>query len=189
MIRRKLLHNHRICLVLLLMAFCASCAGKASVTLWKNDIDFSNYKKVYYTVCNPDGEALNERISVADDMGSYLFRPLGFEIPQEEGKFIEKSDDYVSYIVSLKDRKGALFVRSNFEYGLSIPPRLRREFDGLIWNHRKLTTIRVMDLQTEEDLATLKYERRYFDGVIPEEALYKLLMTAISEGKDYLESE
>lgn len=182
-----LIRNKNIWLILLIL-ICTSCSGKASVTLWKKDIDFSKYKKAYLTVCNPSGNNLDDRISEYGMLDDYLVRQMGFEIPQRTGILIERIDDWKSYIESIKDKKNSLYIRCDFEYGLSIPPMPRREFDGLIWRHRTETIIRLMDLQSQEDLATLKYERRYFDGKIPEEVLYELLIKAIRDNKDYLES-
>lgn len=184
----KLYHlNPKILFVFLYVMVCTSCAGKASVRLWENNIDFSKYDKIYYTVCNPSADNLKERISVANDLSYYLFRPLNFKPSQEEGILTEKPDDYLSYLESIKNKENTLFIRTNFEYGLSIPPRLKRDLDGFIWKHRAETTIWIIDLKTEESLAILKYKRRYFDGKIPEEVMYELLIKALREGKSYIE--
>lgn len=180
---------YKACFIILSVMICTSCDSKASVRLLKDNIDFPKYKRVYYTVCNPDGHDLKERISVSCDLSDYLFRPLHFKISQEEGELIDRPDDYLSYVESIKDKKDALFIRSEFEYGLSIPPRLMRDLNGFIWTHRTETTIWIMDLQTEENLAILKYHRRYFDGKIPEEVMYELLSRALSEGKSYIEKQ
>jgi hypothetical protein len=165
----------------------ASCGRTASVRLYAKGIDFSKYKRVYYSVYRLNGYDYDELLDISMDLDSYLIRQLGFGVPQTKFRLLKESDEYEDFLVSVRDRRGSLFIRSESEYGKSIPPRPRREFDGLIWNHRKKTTVWLIDIETSDILAVMKYERTSFNGEIPEQIMYRLLTQALKEGKTFLE--